>query len=348
MPSHDLPAESIDRASEELTDFSASRLTLAGKCGLAFEYQYVRKLPAPFDRNATLFGDVVHNGIQKWFEIPDEGWRETDLAPIVLAEWERVYPKEIWKRVLEIRDLDQECDAVCAAILFNRPTLKNVRQTKAFMESDAAKALNDAKAKILELCDALPDIKWPKDEDPYKSYQKSALIAEAAQRRWQDKPAPLAIERPFRIEVEGFVLRGRIDAIRRDPTPAGEVWTGMVDYKTGRQALTAMEAFLQAFIYTEAVATFEDILEQLGADYVPDFAFWLARQDKYQQGRIDRARHRRLASRILNDRARAITMGQFAPHYGMWCKMCDFSDVCTREISLWDGEDGMTLELIAS
>ena len=336
-----LPEGTIDRASDALTDFSASRLNVASRCGLAFDYQYVRKLPAPYDRGATLLGNAVHDGVDLWYgddDAMDMSFRETDLAPIVLSQWEKLLPPTIWKRVLEMRDLDEECKAVAAAIKFNRPELKSPSTTKAYMESDAAKAFADKKVAMLELCDALPEVKWPKDEDPYKAYVKSAEIAANMQRRWQHLPRPLATERPFRIEIDGFTLRGRIDAVRQDPTANGEVWTGMVDYKTGRQLMTQMEAFLQSYIYNRALATFEDL------PYSDLVAFYLARHDKYQQGRIDPARHRRIASRILNDRARQITMGQFAPHYGMWCKMCDFNDLCSSEIDLWSG-DRATVEL---
>jgi hypothetical protein len=348
MPSHTLPPESIDRASEELTDFSASRLNVASRCGLAFEYQYIRKLPAPYDRGATMFGNAVHDGVQVWYgDDGDMSFQETDLAPIVLAQWERLLPSGIWKRVLELRDMDEECKAVAAAVLFKRPQLKAPTQTKEYVEAEAVKAFIEKRNEMVELCDALEEVKWPKDEDPYKAYVKSAEVAARMQHRWQKLPRPLAVERPFRVEIEGFAVRGRIDQIRMDPARGtGEAIMRMLDIKTGRQASSPMEAFLQSFIYVEAIASFEDLPD------TNEVVFYWARHDKhplpckpYQQGRIDRERHRRLASRILNGRARQIAMGQFEPSYGHWCKLCDFNDLCANEISLWEG-DGLVAEMI--
>jgi hypothetical protein len=336
--------DSIDRASDELTDFSPSRLTTAGKCGLAFEYQYVRKIPAPYEGAKALFGNAVHDGLQEWYALDPVdgayGYQITDLAPIVLKQWERLLPPVIWRDVLALRDLDEECAAVAAAIVFKRPHLKAPRQTQEYMQAEAVREFNEARVRMIDLCDRLEQIKWSKDEDPYKAYQKSAELAANMQRRWQRLPPPLAVEHPFRIEVEGFVVRGRIDQLRADPAPGtGEAKVRMVDVKTAAQPMTQMEAFLQAYLY------FRAIQEDPALPDTDDIAFYLARHDKYQQGRIDNARHRRLASRILNGRARQIIMGQFEPSYGHWCKRCDFNDLCSTEISMWRG-DGMVLELM--
>lgn len=338
----------IDRISSGLTDFSASRLATASRCGLAFEYQYIRKLPAPYDRGATMFGNVVHDGLAEWYG-PDDApadYTNTPLAPVILAQWERVLPPVVWNMVQELRELDAECDAVASAILFKRPQLKSPRMTKEFLESTASREFSEKKAKMVELCDALEEVKWPKDEDPYVAYRKSAEIAGRMQVRWQKLPRPLAVERPFAIEVEGFRVRGRIDQYRADPMPSsGEALLCMVDVKTGRQIMTQMEAFLQSFLYYRAIQSFDD-LPNLPTDR-DNIAFYHARSDKYQQGRIDERRHRRLASRILNGRARQIAMGQFEPSYGMWCKMCDFKDICSNEISMWKDE-GITVELMGT
>lgn len=325
-----------------LTDFSASRLGLASRCGLAFEYKYVKQLPAPFDRGATMFGHAIHDGVQEWYGMDDKpnDFTQQDLAPIVLAQWERLLPEPIWQQVLELRDLDEEREAVAAAIKFRRPTLKAPTQTKEYLESEAVRVFGEKHRAMIETCDARPDVKWPKDEDPYKAYRKSAEIADKMQARWQKKPRPIAVERPFSIEIEGFRVRGRLDQLRQDPHPnTGEQLLCNVDIKTGRNALTQMEAFLQAFIYCEAIYSFDDLPD------TENVAFYLARKDAYQQGQVDRKRHRRIASRIFNGKARQIAMGQFEPSYGFWCDRCDFNDLCSTEISLWKG-DGMTVELL--
>lgn len=339
-----VPRSVIDRTGVELTDFSASRLGVASRCGLAFEYQYIRQLPAPFDRARTIFGTVVHRGVQLWYG-PDEAPIDhtgVDLVPLVLAQWQTVLPPVVWEKVLHMRDLDEECEAVAAAVLFKRPQIKSPRTTVEFLNSSAAKAFAEAKTEMLEFCDALEEIKWSKDEDPYKAYRKSAVIAKRIEERWKPLPRPLAVERPFIIEFDGFKLRGAMDQFRVDPAYGTRAaYTGVLDIKTGTQPLSPMEAFIQMWMYDKAASMMDDLPES------HEIAFYLARPDKFQQGRIDPTRHDRLASRVLNGRARQIAMGQFEPSYGHWCKLCDFNDLCAAEIALWEG-DGLTTELLAS
>lgn len=347
MSGKPIPANSPERASTSLVDFSPSRLSMASKCGLAFKYKYVDQLDAPQDNARAMFGNAVHDGVQDWYGygskelgIGTYDFQDMDLAPIVLAQWERLLPPKVWEYVLKLRTQDQECDAVAAAILFQRPELKSPRTTVAFLKSEAAKEFAATRDEMNELCDALESVRWPQDEDAYKAYQKSAAIANNIQRRWQHLPPPIGVEVPFRITIGDFSVRGRIDQVRGDPhRESGELLYRMIDIKTGVQLMTQMEAFLQAFIYVEAIHQMPEMPD------TTDIAFYMARHDKYQQGEVDRERHTRLASRILNGRGRQIIMGQFEPSYGMWCKSCDFADLCEQEIRLWSG-DGVTLELI--
>lgn len=332
----------LERPSDSLIDFSPSRLTLAGKCGLAFEYSYVRHLTAPQEGARAMFGNVVHNGVQEWYgPAGTTDYKEQPLEQIILSQWPKLLPEKVWEFVQQMRDLDQECDAVAAAIVFQRPELKAPRQTKAFLESEAAKDFAAKRDEMNTFCtEVVKDVRWPKDEDPYQAYKKSAVIANNIQRRWQPMPPPLGSEIPFRIRIGEFTVRGRIDLVRADPhRQTGELMVRMIDIKTGTQLMTQMEAFLQAYIYVEAIHQIPELPD------TSDIAFYMARPDKYQQGEVDLPRHRELASRILNGRARQIIMGQFEPSYGMWCKTCDFHDICEQEINLWAG-DGVTLELI--
>lgn len=330
----------------ELTDFSPSRLSTAGQCGRKFEYNYINGIPAPYDKGALLLGDAVHDGVQAWYELPDDGpvqgYQMIDLAPVICAQWERLLPPSVWKLVQEMRELDAECEAVAAAILFKRPTLKSPRTTVDFLKSRAGMEFGKARDAMLEFCDLLPDVKWPKDEDPYKAYCKAAEWGANMQRRWQHLPRPIVVEGGFNVELFGFRVRGRIDQLRIDPTRHGEPLMAIVDMKSGRNALTAMEAFLQMFVYYKAV---EANPEWPTTDRV---ALYLTRKDQYQQGRIDPVRHARLASQVLHGRARQIAMGQFEPSFGFWCKSCDFSDICRNEISMWNDEFGLVHELMAT
>lgn len=321
---------------------SASRLGTISRCGLAFEYRYIKGLPAPWDRARTLFGHAVHDGLQLWYGYDDEpaDHQAHDLAPLVLAQWERLLPPKIWADLQVLRDMDEECEAVAAAILFKRPMLKAPTQTQEYLTCEAVKEFVAKRAELVAVCDKFEEIKWSKDEDPYKAYKLSAKLADQMQARWQHLPRPLAVERPFALEIEGFRVRGRLDQLRLDPAwGTGEAVPRLVDVKTIASPMTQMEAFLQSFLYVEAVCAAPDLPD------TNEVAFYLARHNKYQQGKVVRERHRKVAKRILNGRARAIATGAFEPSYGHWCKLCDYSDICSTELSLWDG-DGLVVELL--
>lgn len=326
---------------EELTLFSPSRLGTAAKCGLAFEYQYVHRIPAAYETGAQLLGNAIHNGVEMWYGPDDDPSDHTErsLVECVVAQWPDLLPPAIWEGVEGLAQLAQECDAVAAAIAFKRPKLKSPEQTVEYQNSQAAKEFTEARLKMLEFCDKLAEVKWPKDEDPYKAYLKSIAMAKAMEARWKPLPRPIVVERHFQIQFQGFEVRGRIDQVRVDPHHrTGEVVPTVCDMKTGRNPLTQMEAFLQSFLYSEAARLDPDLPD------VTDISFYLARFDKYQVGKIDLGKHRALASRILNGRAREIREGLFEPRYGFWCKQCDFRELCESEIALWAGDGLTTLE----
>lgn len=344
--------ESIDRASSELTDFSAHRIGIANKCGKAFEFQYVDKLPAPYEAGSLLFGSVIHDGVEEWYgpgprsSANENRHRERDLVEICNQRWEGLLPPKIWEALGEMVALDAECKAVAEAIHLQRPDLKSPSQTKAYMESKAVKSLTEAKQEVLRLCEHSQEIRWPKDEDPFKAYKKVQVIAERLQREWRKQPRPLLVEEPFRLEFQDYVIRGRIDQLREDVNPeTGELLEPEIDdIKSGRNSLTQMEAFWQAFIYWKANAIWE---------HTPDtrrVGFTLVRhvdehgRTKVQRGTIDPKRHERLASKILNGVARRVITAQFEPAYGYWCKRCDFRDHCATEIDLW-GAEGFEIEV---
>jgi RecB family exonuclease len=342
---------------DKLTDLSVSRVGVANKCGLAFEYQYVKRLPAVYDTAASIFGNVIHDGVMDWYggdgPITPQNknhHHNADLVNIVRAQWPQKLPPKIWEHITALIDLDIERVAVASAIKLKRPHLKNPLQTKEFLESSSAKEYSGALTEMIDLCNRFKEIKWPQDENAFQAYQKSERIAMQIQREWQDQPRPLLVEEPFRLEFGDFVLRGRIDQVRSDPTLEGllcDPYT--LDIKSGKQLLTQMEAFLQTFIYNEAT-------RQMEYDFIPNdltaMEFYMVRHlgpngyIKRQAGNIDYRRHARLALKILNGVVNRIKSESFEPHYGMWCKQCDFRDLCEREISLWQG-DGLKLEVAA-
>jgi RecB family exonuclease len=163
-------------------------------------------------------------------------------------------------------------------------------------------------------------------------------IANQLQALWQPKPRPLFIEYPFIIEFEGLEIKGRIDQIRADPDPYGQVLVEGLDLKTGKRLMSQMDAFLQAFLYNEAAYQCPDLP-------VPDYwTFYMARHNKPQHGKIDRERHTRIAAKILKRVKNQIQSGDYAPQYGLWCDWCDYRQLCETEISMWSpGQDTLVL-----
>lgn len=327
-----VPRGKPHREGVELTDLSVSRIKVADKCGLAFKYEYVDGVPAPTERAATLFGHVIHDAVQVWYGDGPDDHKQQRLTDLVVAQWQRLLPSEVWAWLRKALECADEADAVVEAIRVRRPEIKHPRQTKDFLTSDAHKVYEAARASLLEVADRQEDLQWPRDEDPLKAFFRAREIAMQLERKWKDLPRPLLVEYPFRLEFDGFSLRGRIDQLRLDPDEDGVAEAEILDIKTGRNLMTQMEAFIQAFIYDEAVRQDPDLP-------TPDHVvFDMVRSGKEQRATIDPERHGRIARRILNGVARRIVMGQFEPHYGFWCARCDFASLCESEIGMWTGD----------
>lgn len=343
----------VERTTEsrELHDLSPSRIKLAQACGLAFRYRYVDKLPSATHAAAAIFGTVLHTAVAKWY---DEGpttddnrhqHKDLDLVQLVRDEWPERLPPAIWTAVNGLIEYDKELEKVAEAIKLGRPNLKAPRSTKAFLESSAQKEFQDKRMALFELTENYSEIRWGKNDDPFKEYQRSLEIADRLQREWKPLPRPLAVEEPFRLEFEGYTIRGAIDQVRQDPDrETGQMGPPrLVDMKSNKQLMSQMEAFMQSWTYNIALRQ----IENLPATNLVEF--WMLRHKhenldrvKVQRGTIDPDRHDKIALRILNGTSRKIITGQYEPNYGHGCKMCDYRPICEQELTIWDGE-GVTL-----
>lgn len=362
---------SLERTTESraLTDLSNSRVNVVNRCALAFEYQYVRRLPAPTENAKAIFGNIIHGGVERWYggEGPrtkdnENAHKEQSLVEIVKEEWpekpqvddavpeeyvQKRLPPKIWELVSELAELEVDRQALCSAIKIMRPTIKAPMQTKDFLGSEEQGQFNEKMNELLKVSGECKDIFWASDENAFQAYQKSLQIAKRIELEWSLQPRPLLVEEPFRLEFEGYVLRGRIDQVRQDIEPkSGELMPPKVrDIKTGKNLITQQEAFLQAFIYIEATRQMD--YQFLPSHDILDFDFYMARhvdaanRIKRQVGRIDLKRHGRLALKILDGAARTITSETYEPHFGHWCKMCDYKDICDSEVNIWTGDGVM-------
>lgn len=315
---------------------------------LAFDFRYRKKLPTPSDSAASKFGTAIHVGVQEWYGGPGPitpenavAHQDQKLAELIKQQWPELIPPGIWEIVQRLIEFDKECEALASMIVMKRE-LKAPRQSKDFLSSEVWKDFNDEALHLIEVCDNFNEIHWPRNENAFQAYQKSIAQAYRIESEWKGLPRPLLVEEPFRLELDGYVLRGQVDQVREDPNPAGEPQPQRVrDIKTGKQLMTQMEAFWQAWIYNEATFLMDyEFLKQP----IVDFDFYMTRhvgkdnRIKKQEGRIERARHRKLALRILNGVVRNIVNGADEPHYGYHCKQCDFRDLCADEINLWVGD----------
>src|ERR1043165_8599821 len=92
-----------DIDSSNLTDLSVSRVGVANKCGLAFKYQYVDRLPRPYDSGAIIFGNVIHDAVAEWYgtdaDKDKEQHRKQDLRSIVHSQWIAKLPEPLFQRL---------------------------------------------------------------------------------------------------------------------------------------------------------------------------------------------------------------------------------------------------------
>ncbi len=134
--------------------------------------------------------------------------------------------------------------------------------------------------------------------------------------RFADR-VPLYAERPFLLNLEGFVVSGRIDAVFGDPDGPWEV----VDYKTGRKpdvgdVLAPLQLDLYALACTELWGKRR---EDLTLTYL-----YLASGDEVSSPAGDPAETR---DRVLLA-MRGIGAGAFEPTPGPFCRWCDFLPFC--------------------
>jgi len=329
---------------ERGSHLSVSQVKIADSCSLKWRYKYVDQLPAPEEAATKVFGTVVHLGIEHWYgpEEDEDAFRQRTMRNYVHDLWFEHLPMDVGIALRKCIEAEKGQVELEQALLLVRPTLKSPRTTKAFEESDQKRVFEDARDQLLRAADKCEDMRWPKDENAFQAYQKSMFIANQLEERWKRRPRPLVIEKEFHIEFAGIEIRGRIDQIRADPFPNGQIHTEGVDVKTGRQLMTQMDAFLQAFLYNEAC--YQD---PFLAQFLPEWwIFWMARHNKPQRGVIDRERHGRIAKRILERVRNQIQRNDYAPQYSQLCSWCDYRGLCEKELSLWPaGTDGVVLDL---
>jgi DNA helicase II / ATP-dependent DNA helicase PcrA len=134
--------------------------------------------------------------------------------------------------------------------------------------------------------------------------------------RFADK-VPLFAERPFVLSVDGFVIRGRIDAIYGEPDGSWDV----VDYKTGREPrIDDPTARAQLDIYALACL---DVWHKRPEDLTLTYLYLATGAETTYRVDDEGEIRRRLGGWL-----RGIAAGRFDPTPGPPCRWCDFLPFC--------------------
>lgn len=132
---------------------------------------------------------------------------------------------------------------------------------------------------------------------------------------------PLVLEVAFELEWHGHQVCGIIDRI--DQTDQGLV---IIDYKSGKKKPSPreLEADLQLTIYAWAA---ELLLEEPVVEVI---YYFLRQQLPLPTCRTD-SDFRQLEDVTLPRVVETITRGDYPPHYGYWCRFCDYRELCAAE-----------------
>jgi DNA helicase-2/ATP-dependent DNA helicase PcrA len=146
--------------------------------------------------------------------------------------------------------------------------------------------------------------------------------------RFADK-VPLFAERPFLLSIDGFVIRGRIDAIYGEPDGPWEV----VDYKTGREPRgDDPTARAQLDIYALACL---DVWNKRAADLTLTYLYLATGTEATYRVEDEAAVRAR-----LGDWLAGIGGGRFDPTPGPQCRWCDFLPFCDAGKTHVEAADG--------
>ena len=323
----------------DLSDLSASRINLMSKCARAYRYAHIDRIPEPQEGAKKIFGSVVHVGVQRWYE---SGRYQTEpLSKYVDACWWEVLPRDVAIALRHCIAAELGTHNLLQLIKISRPDIKQPTATKDYQKSQQFRSFLDAQDELTVASGRCEEIRWTSDENAHQAYVKSMAIADQLQRLWQDKPAPIAVEREVWFDFAGLRIHGFIDQIRQDPDEHGEVRVRGVDIKTGRDVLTQLEAFIQVFLYHYGCMMDETLP-------TPErWGFLIARRGcKMQELQVDVERHAPLAEKIIHSVRRRVEAEDWAPSFGYWCKSCGFRQLCESEIGFWEfGQDTATLDL---
>lgn len=137
----------------------------------------------------------------------------------------------------------------------------------------------------------------------------------------RDQPPPLALEFPFELPWREHALLGAIDRIDE-----GQNGLIVVDFKSGQRKPSPqdLQHDLQLTLYAW-------VAETLWGQRVERVVYYHLRDQTPLLTTRSYSDYRRLCDDILPQVVHGIQSGRFEPHYGFWCRWCDFRELCAAE-----------------
>ena len=232
-------------------NLSPSRMNALVRCGVAFEMAYVKGLPEERSGSAALFGNVVHEALEKW--APN---READLLTLM---------RQAWLTTTEgtaVNDFIGEYQALSVSAIKKEHEIREAwaakgkvskapRMTKDWKESEVAKAIGKLMGRWNRRLNEESPWRFREADQLPSLYDESLVLSRRYQARFGHLPPALYTEFAFDEEWNGFRLNGYIDSIETllDRETGELVGIGVVDYKTYAKPPAEHKDYRQVVMY---------------------------------------------------------------------------------------------------
>jgi len=244
---------------------SATRIRDALACPKKYRLAYIEKIWPEKKAISLIFGSVLHTAIEN-FHLSRDGDVVPEMDYLVKEAWiKEVGNNDMTGLMLayggllgDMKQAEAELEKLAAEIKEKRPDIKNPAATKEYKQE---------KEKVLApFNDTLESFKRQAAEivldseyrfttkGPLELFTESLEIGNSYVDYWngiEQKPEILHNEVSFKLELEGFVLSGKVDRVDINPQ-TGDI--EIVDYKTNAQAQSYLESFVQNAAYYLGVA----------------------------------------------------------------------------------------------
>lgn len=237
------------------TTVSANRVNAYLSCGVAFQREYIDRVPPERSGAAALNGSVWHKALEDW-SLDRKG---QDLLPLIEDAWLACTKDDVShnfvKAFQKIAPIVQEAEAECVAAFEKRTgkPSKAIRMSGEWKRHPMSKRIDTFLARWNEKLtnsyyrfgewDSLPTL-----------YTQSLSLGKKYAARMADAPNAWETEAGFTVAFNEFHLNGYIDSIEPVVNAKGDVVAiGVKDYKTYAKEPAPLKDWRQRVIYYIAV-----------------------------------------------------------------------------------------------